>query len=63
MVTKNMPTRVEESKVTDDDLHYFTIGPMTDYNQLLEDKGFEFSGENAKLQIKDMPDEPLPKMN
>ena len=34
----------EESKVADDALHYCTVGPMTDYNELLEKKNLHFVG-------------------
>ena len=57
--TKQIMT--EESK-TASDHHYCTVG-LVDYKQLLDQKGFEFSGEQCKLKIKGAPDEPFPKMS
>lgn len=57
-VTKN----AEESKVANGDLHYCTVGPKTNYFELLDAKGFEFSGEELKLKVKGV-EGPLPKMN
>ena len=62
---KNRNTSVkQESKNTiENDLHYCTVGPLTDYKELLEHKGFEVSGENCKVHFKGTPNAPIPRMN
>ena len=60
--TKPAAKNQEESKVAADALHYCTVGPMTDYSEILAHKNLEFVGSERTLQVKGMPG-PLPKMD
>ena len=47
----------------ENDLHYCTVGPLTDYKELLAHKGYEVSGEMCKVHFKGMPNQPIPNMS